>query len=216
MGFLGYREQIFVGQIEMKRIFFGLLLSYISGVAQSSVLEIQDMSAISFSGYDGQPKVVTGAQSSGSWGSLFANTAGTFIATYLGNESGYTNGYSFGIGGTLQEANTLGTTISKEVGPGLLDFSFSDNAGGGHVFSNGQLQTGTLGFAIMNGQTNKYGTFDYLLGFNDSYAGDADYDDFVVGVRFVVSPVPEPKPWVIVLSGLVFLAYSARRRDEIS
>jgi len=200
----------------MKRSFFSILLTLIFGAAQAGVLEIQNSSAISFSGYDGQPKTITGAQNSGYWGSLIANSAGTFFATYLGNESGYTNSYSFGVGGTLQESNSLGSTISKQVGPGLLDFSFSDNAGGGHTFSNGQAQTNPFGFAILNGQTNQYGTFDYLLGFNDSYTGDADYDDYVVGVKFVVAPVSEPKTWGILLSGLVFFAYSARRRTDHS
>jgi len=198
----------------MKRIFFGLLLSAIFGAAQASVLEIQNLSAINFSGYDGQPKTVTGAENSGFWGSLYANAAGIFSVTYLGNESGYTNSYSMGVGNTLLESNSLGATISKSVGPGLLEFSFSDNSGSGHTFSNGQQQTNPFGFVIMNGQTNQYGTFDYLLGFNDSYTGDADYDDFVVGVKFVVAPVPEPETWGMLLSGMGLLVFTARRRKD--
>ena len=67
-----------------------------------------------------------------------------------------------------------------------------------------------LGFAILKGQTNRFGTFQYLLGFNDSFIGDADYDDFVVGVNF--SPVPEPETYAMLLAGLGLIGYSARRR----
>jgi PEP-CTERM motif len=200
----------------MKRILLGIFFSALFGMAQAGTLEISNSSNISFKGYDGQPQTVTGNESHGSWGSLVATSAGYFSATYLGQESGYTDGFSFGIGnGSLKEIYTIGTTISEFVSAGTLNFMFSDNAGLGHIFSNGQLQQNTLGFAIMDGQTNRYGKFDYILGFNDSYAGDADYDDFVVGVNFVsVAPVPEPQTYAMLLAGLGLLGLSARRRKD--
>jgi hypothetical protein len=51
-----------------------------------------------------------------------------------------------------------------------------------------------------------------LLGFNDSYTGDADYDDFVVGVNFVSAPVPEPETYAMLLAGLALIGFSARHR----
>jgi hypothetical protein len=200
----------------MDRILLGILFSAILGAAQAGTLEIANSSQISFKNYDGQPQTVTGDESHGSWGALVATSAGYFSATYLGNESGYTDGFSFGIGnGSLKEAYTLGTTISEFVSAGTLNFMFTDSAGLGHIFRNGQLQQNTLGFAIMDGQTNKYGIFDYILGFNDSYSGDADYDDFVVGVKFVsVAPVPEPQTYAMMLAGLGLLGLSARRRKD--
>jgi hypothetical protein len=202
--------------IKMKRIIFGILFSAISGVSQAGALVIDNASAISFSGYNGQPATVTGAESQGFWGSLVATTAGIFTATYLGNESGYVDSYHFGAGsGALLETNKLGATISQSVGAGLLNFSFSDNAGLGHTFANGDQQQKIFGFAILKGQANKYGTFDYLLGFNDSYGGDADYDDFVVGVNFTsMAPVPEPRAYAMMLAGLGLLGFSARRRKN--
>lgn len=143
-------------------------------------------------------------------GFLFTTSSGTFSATYLGNESGYVNKFSFGLGNSLQESNYLGKTISISVGSGTLGFSFSDNSGSGHAFTNGTQQTQPLGFAILRGQTNRYGTFDYLLGFNDSYSGDADYDDFVVGVNFV-SAVPESHTYAMLLAGLGLIGFSVRR-----
>jgi len=195
----------------VKRIIFGVFLSAILGTAQAGTLEVLNSSVITFNNYDGQPETITGAESSGLWGYLSATSAGKFIATYLGNESAYVDKFSFGIGGTLLESNSLGQTISMSTGPGTVGFSFSDNSGGGHTFSNGQNQTIPLGFAIMKGQTNTYGTFDYILGFNDSYTGDSDYDDFVVGVKFV-SAVPEPRTYAMLLIGLGLVGFSARRR----
>lgn len=197
----------------MKRIVLGVLLSVMFGGAHAGTVEIANSSVVTFSGYDGQPLSITGAQNSGFWGSIVTTSAGTFSATYLGNESGYVNSFAFGLGGMLLELSDLGTTISQEVGSGLVAFNFSDNAGLGHTFNNGDQQQNPFGFAILNGQTNKYGTFDYLLGFNDSYTGDADYDDFVVGIKFV-SAVPEPETYAMLLAGLGLIGFSARRRKN--
>lgn len=202
----------------MKRIVVGLFLCAVFGVSQAGVLQIANSSQVSFSGYDGQPLSVTGAENHGSWGALVTTSAGIFTATYLGNESGYTDSYHFGAGnGALLESNSLGASISQSVGSGTVNFSFSDNSGRGHTFANGDWQQRVFGFAIMDGQTNRYGRFDYILGFNDSYTGDADYDDFVVGVNFTstpIAPVPEPESYVMMLVGLGLLGFSVRRRKS--
>ncbi|MDO8990255.1 MAG: PEP-CTERM sorting domain-containing protein [Sideroxyarcus sp.] len=211
----------------MKRIALSLLLASLCGVAQAgSLVATISVPAITFSGYDGQPLGVTGAQNHGNWGWLSTTSAGTFYATYLGQESGYVNSFSFGSGnGTLLESNALGTTISQSVGnDGIVNFSFSDNQSASHVFSN-RDQGNPFGFVIMAGQSSTYsqfGRFDYLLGFNDSWVqgfsgntvGDADYDDFVVGVNFVSAPVPEPETYAMMFAGLGLLGLSVRRRKS--
>jgi hypothetical protein len=203
----------------VQRILLGLCIFAIFGIAQGGTLEIANSTNVSFRSYDGQPLQVTGTEKNGWWGTLVATSAGVFSATYLGNESSYVDKFSLGLGkGNLLESNKLGATISESVGAGLLSFSFSDSMGS--TFANGQQQGKTLGFAILSGQTDKYGTFDYLLGFNDSFKGDADYDDFVVGVKFtsatppVVAPVPEPQIYAMMLAGFGLLGLSARRRKS--
>jgi len=170
----------------MKRIALSILLCTLFGTAQAatSSITIDNQSTVNFSGYDGQPKDVTGTKAQGFFGALRTTVAGTFYATYLGNESGYVNSFTLTSVGTpsLLETNTVGKTISSLVGPGLVGFSFSDNQGA--TFSNGQAQTNTLGFAILSGITKTQGTFDYVLGFNDSYSSDADYDKY----KLIISP----------------------------
>ena len=190
-----------------------LLLS--SGAAQAVSLSVLGGSPISFSGYNGQPATTTGAYTAGTLGSLIANGPGTVTFTYLGNESGYNNSFSF-LGNFLNESNVVGDkTAAVAVEAGQLNFSFSDSTGAS--ISNGTPSTPVLGFAILNGNLTPvsgpdYGPFDYVLGFNDSSNGDADYDDFVVGVNFSsLSPVPLPASLPLMAAALGFFAFARRK-----
>ena len=182
--------------------------------AQAAGLSILGSSAVSFTGYNGQPATTTGVYTSGSFGTLFASAPGTVSFTYLGNESGFSNSFSF-LGNTLNESNAVGTTTTASVGTaGALDFSFKDSQGAS--FSNGTAAAPVLGFAILNGNLTPvsgpdYGPFDYVLGFNDSSTGDADYDDFVVGVNFNLSPVPLPASLPLMAAALGFFTFARRK-----
>lgn len=188
-------------------------LLFTSAISQASGLSVLG-SPLTFSGYNGQPATATGVYTSGFLGSLAASSAGTVSFTYLGNESGYSNAFSFS-GITFTEANAVGTTASASVNAGTLDFSFSDSKGAS--ISNGTASTPVLGFAILNGNLTpvsgpNYGPFDYVLGFNDSSAGDADYDDFVVGVNFTpISAVPLPASLPLLAAALGFFTFARRR-----
>jgi hypothetical protein len=199
----------------MKHIIFGLLLSALWGESQAGSLVIDNTSPISFSGYDRQPTTVTGSQRAGSLRSSVAASTGIFSATRLSNERRYVDAYHLGTVGALFESPNLGASISRSVGAGLVSFGFSNNAGPVHAFSNGSQLQLPIGFAIMKGQTNKFGTFDYLLGFNDNYGGVADHDDFVVGASLAnVAPVPEPRIYAMMLAGLGLIGFSVRRRKR--
>lgn len=189
-------------------------LLFTSGAAQASSLSIFGSSPVSFTGYNGQPSTHTGMYTSGSLGTLVANSAGTVSFTYLGNESGYSNSFSFS-GISFNESNAIGTTASASVNSGALSFNFSDNQGGSS--SNGSAALPVLGFAILNGNLTpitgpNYGPFDYVLGFNDSASGDADYDDFVVGVNFTpINAVPLPASLPLMAAALGLFTFARRR-----
>lgn len=187
---------------------------FFSTGAQAVSLSVLGKSPISFTGYSGQPATTTGVYTSGSFGTLSASSPGIISFTYLGSESGYNNSFSF-LGKTLTESNAVGTTATASVATaGALDFSFSDSQGA--TFSNGTAATPVLGFAILNGNLTPvsgpdYGPFDYVLGFNDSSTGDADYDDFVVGVNFNLSPVPLPASLPLMAAALGFFTFARRK-----
>jgi len=190
----------------LARVLVGLGLVLAGSLAHAQ-LTVTGSSSLSWSGYNGQPALETGTLSSGVRGTLSALAPGTATFTYLGNESGYTNAFNFSLGSLhLYESSAVGTSISGLVGPGALDFSFSTLSPAGS-FGNGSNR-----IAYIAGVTTAhYGRFDYILGFNDSYTGDADFDDFVVGVNFA-TPVPEPETYAMLLAGLAMLGFGARRR----
>lgn len=200
----------------MKKLALAVALAASFGSAQASGLYIDNASAVTFSGYNGQPASVTGVQTSGLWGALGAFGPGNKVKfTYLGQESGYWDKFKFSFTNStaqILESDPLGKSISTVVpnltAAGYLPFYFTDSHGG--VFHNGDAQTPVLGFAIMAGQTNKYGKFDYLIGFNDSFNADADYDDFVIGV----SSVPLPAALPLMASGLGLLGFAGFRRKS--
>jgi hypothetical protein len=236
-----------------KRIVLGLLLASSFNVAQASMLSIANPSGIlSISGYNGQPASVTGVKQFIKTGSLVAITPGNISFTFLGQVGGYLDSFKFNDGsGTLTESNPLGTTITSAIDAGTVAVSFMDDVNRDGVvddtFTNGTTETSAFGFGILmdqgsdgsftyaqdatipSGPNAGTQTFDYLLGFNDSFIatgskpGDADYDDFVVGVNFVSSltdpplndaPSPVPLPaaaWLFGSALMGFMSWSNRR-----
>jgi PEP-CTERM motif len=135
--------------------------------------------------------------------------------------------------GTLEIANTSAITFSDHDGQplivadtqnsGLQGSSVATHAGiiaatdsgytSGYLKADKHQKSGSL--ATLNGQTSKYGKFDYILGFNDSNLRNIGYEHFVNGANTAnMAPVPEPRTYAMMLAGLCLLGLSIRRRKE--
>lgn len=162
------------------------------------------------------------------YGTLMATGPGMFTFSYLGNESGYTNAFSLNIGGAgmLTENSALGSSVALQVGADnpMPSFTFLTTSPTGLASaSNGQTFTDSSnpsfavisnangGNVLANWGGSSYG-FQYVLGFNDAFSGDRDFDDYKVGVNFVAAPVPEPSTYALMLAGLAAVGFVARRR----
>ena len=163
-------------------------------------------------GGNGSP-LDTAIYTTGNSGTLVANAAGFFTATYLGQVAGFPNQYTgngMSMGGTNLGV-AVGTTIGQSVtANSTVNFSFLDG-GNGTIFANGATNTITQGMlfldaAIWNGL---HGTaYDFLIGYNDSADVNADYDDYVVGV---VNHVPVPAALPLMASALGMFGVSRRK-----
>jgi hypothetical protein len=154
-----------------------------------------------------------GAFTTGSEGSFMANTGGSFTLTYLGQESAFSDGIRVGVGGSqLTELNHVGDSITGAMTAGTaLNFTFFGSDG--MSVTNGVIPPDmNPSFALLgtNVVTNR-GTFQYIVGYNDS-ANHDDWDDFVVGIN--VAPVPEPQTYALLLAGLGAIGFVARRRQS--
>lgn len=169
---------------------------------------------ITFGAYDST--ILTGAVNSGSFGRLLADVAGTITFTYIGEESGFKNRFVLVVDGPadnlrLNETDTPGvTSISTFIDEGLVKFRFVDTSTNPNtLFHNGQISQPTLGFALLDVAGALPGEF--FFGFNDSFTGDADYDDIVVKATFSAVPVPAALPLMATALGLFGFGASRRR-----
>ena len=89
----------------------------------------------------------------------------------------------------------------SDVNAGKLNFSFFSQGNLGNAFGNGDRR---VGMVLSSDKQSA------LLMFNDK-AKDHDYDDMVIKVS-IMTPVPEPETYALMLGGLAVLGAVARRR----
>lgn len=141
-----------------------------------------------------------------------------FTVTYLGQESGFSDGVaraSFA-NTLLTELNNVGDVASFFVAGALtnaaVDFKFYDSSAGSAVNGGAWSSGNSIGLIGTNVNLGSYGTFAYVLGYNDSGTGHDDWDDFVIGINAVDRQVPEPGTLALLGLGLVGLGLGRRRK----
>jgi PEP-CTERM motif-containing protein len=55
---------------------------------------------------------------------------------------------------------------------------------------------------------------DWMFGFEDTKFGDKDYQDMVFRVSDLVTAIPEPETYAMLLAGLGLMVFVARRRRQ--
>ena len=164
-----------------------------------------------------------GIYTSGNAGTLIANTAGFFEATYLGQVAAFPNQYShngMSFFGNNVPQTTIGYTNTGTSLGGIdvsagskVAFSFIDG-GDGSTFANGQTNTAVQGFIFLDAavwNAIHSTAYDFLIGYNDSAPVNADYDDYVVGV---VNHVPVPAALPLMASALGMFGVSRRKSKK--
>lgn len=137
--------------------------------------------------------------------------------TFLGKDAGHLNQLFVNGALTLDNQEPVFSIHGPFNGGGALDFAFKDTRDGAEVPNGGNPLTfasyvvfGSFDPAGAFSAYTKGGEFDYVLGFNDSWRLDKDYNDLVIGIK--VSPVPEAETYAMLLAGLGIMGFVAGRR----
>ncbi len=194
----------------MKKLMLAVTLAVSATAAQADVLSLAAGAPVVFSTATASCTACGNdfGYASGVFGQLSATEATTFAVTYLGNEAANTN-FFIQEGSTVIStgSTTVGTTQFFNVAAGVLNFGFD---GTNSVFaSNTDLVSSFNKIAFIADPT---GTYDFIIGFNDSGSTDGDYDDLVVGVNAV--PLPAALP--LMASALGMFGVARRRKTAVS
>ena len=158
---------------------------------------------------------------SGYAGTLTANTAGFFEATYLGQVASFPNQYAsngmsfYGNNVPLPNYTSPGSSLGGiGVSAGeTIAFNFIDG-GDNSIFANGDINKEFQGFIFLDAavwNAIHETAYDFLIGYNDSADVNSDYDDYVVGV---VNHVPVPAALPLMASALGMFGVSRRKSKK--
>lgn len=151
----------------------------------------------------------------GNFGFLTVAGPKTVVYTFLGKEASFSN-VLLNNGSIVMNDAVVGSTTSVANVSGGVDFGFATTTAGGtpvSTINNGEANNSIVGImyfdaSAYNAENNT--NFSFLIGFNDFATGDADFDDYVIGVQAV--PVPAALPLMASALGMFGIA---RRRKSV-
>lgn len=148
----------------------------------------------------------------GSYPGLEITDSAPIRVTFLGKEAGASNVAMSGVGGSVSNDDTIGSSyVAMVTGPGTLDFLFKVFAGAGGAVTGSSAGAGgnfLNGAAIAFSDVFAGGRSVYAF-FDDGGRGiDRDWDDMVVRIDVV----PLPASALLLLGGIGGLAAMKRRR----
>jgi hypothetical protein len=155
-----------------------------------------------------------GLYTSGYTGMLSSTLATDVAFTFLGKVAGFTNNLTGYAGGVAMDDSTVGSTVIVSGVNGRVGFGFVTTVGNYGNILNGESNAAFTGMAYLDAAlwNGVHGTdFDFLIGYNDPFNGNDDYDDYVVGVKAV--PVPAALPLMASALGMFGIA---RRRKTLA
>lgn len=176
----------------MKKLIAAAALTLCAGTSQAALVNLDSPLAFSFTGYN---DVGTGVVTDGTFATLVATQQVKATFTFIGAESGYDNlitAFDLVVGGQSMEEDA-GASVTAVMNAGDLLFEFSDSKGGLASNSGGRDYDvlSNPSFAVLTSNGNSiFGDYDFILGFNDIFDADADFDDYVVGLNLVATPLP--------------------------
>ena len=203
----------------MNKFLLALLVSALPVLASANTFSFVNANSVgttspfTIAGY-GNSITATGNVTSGTFGFFITEGLGngTLSATFLGESSGFNNFYFDADNSLAEYGSTISTTVSGE---GVVNFGFTTaELGAAGDFNNGEEATDIIGFALLEVSPDSpaYGLYQYIVGFNDGYTGDADYNDYVVGLNYATTvPVPASLPLMVSALGLFGFGVSRKR-----
>jgi len=150
-------------------------------------------------------------------GNPLAAFHGVYEFIYLGYEAGYTNILAEGSDTIFNnKASSVFSTGSADFGTAV----FNNPAGGlinvaltGTAHLDIYKAAGSFLKEVTGNNWFADGKEYYIIGFNDGYTGDKDYDDFVVAIDATAMHTPIPSAALLLGSGIIGLAgFGLRRR----
>lgn len=152
-----------------------------------------------------------------SQGNPLAGFHGVYEFIYLGYEAGYTNTLADGSGMVFDNkvsavfstgSANLGTAVFNNPAGSSMNVSLT---GTEHVDI--YKASGSFLREVTGSSWFEDGKEYYIIGFNDGYRGDADYDDIVVAIDATAMHTPIPSAVLLLGSGIMGLAgFGLRRR----